>query len=64
MNLLFKFIPFTTVETGGIIGTFLSDATNGPLLLDDGVELDCFRIDNLSIFCWNKRSYWYDVTGL
>jgi hypothetical protein len=51
MNLLFKFIPFTTVETGGIIGTFLSDATNGPLLLDDGVELDCFRIDNLSIFC-------------
>lgn len=51
-----KNLPFTTVERGGITGTFFSGVTGGPgALLGIGVEVDCFRNDIPSIFALEKE---------
>jgi hypothetical protein len=54
----------TTVETGGITGTFLSDAIDGPVVFGGGVEVDCFRVEIPSSFSCNNRSFWNDIIGL
>jgi hypothetical protein len=44
------------VETGVIVGTFLSDGIGGLLVLGGGVELDCFRFAGSEIFSCSNRS--------
>ena len=52
-----KNLPFTTVDRGGITGTFFSGVTDGPgALLGSGVEVDCFRNDIPSILCLENKS--------